>query len=108
MALVDEWRSSKSEVDDFLLAYFPHCLEDFPSLLWDLSDALDGPIRSNQFVPYLRGPKILANKIVHEIAVDAYEFSSQYSTGIDISCVSFKGLVVAEDLASTGSGHRGD
>ena len=72
LGLVDEGRPSQGQVDDFLLADFPDCLEDVPSFFGDLLHTLDGPVRSNQLVPHLRSPQILHSRL--------FTFEIKYST----------------------------
>ena len=40
--------------------------------------------------------------------IDANEFSSEDSPSVNIRCVWFEALIVAEDLGSAGSGHGGE
>ena len=87
--------SGYGEVNKLLLWDLPNSLVQHLEVCWNFWNVLNRSIISDKLILNLRNPKIDFNQILYQMLIHADEFSSENSSGVDISCEWLKTLVIS-------------
>mmetsp|Transcript_43526 Transcript_43526/g.93229 ORF Transcript_43526/g.93229 Transcript_43526/m.93229 type:complete len:535 (+) Transcript_43526:75-1679(+) len=106
LRLIDVDATVSSHVDDHALLDLPDRLVELLQVLRHLH-VLNAAVVGDQLRSKVLSPQVASDQVTQQVLVDLDELAGQDSPDVQVLSVGFEGLVVAQDLSSAGSGHRG-
>ena len=98
LRLADICAAVGCHIDDITLFDLPDGLVDLLDVLRDLIDVLDRAIVEDDLVLHVIVPEIEIDQVFQQMFVHYHEFTAEYPADIDVRCIWFEALVVAQDL----------